>query len=246
MGEVYKAVDTRLGRSVAIKILAHPFAADATSRQRFEREAKAISSLNHPHICTLYDVGSHDGLEFLVMEHLEGETLSERLGQRALPLAETLRCAIEMADALEAAHERGIIHRDFKPANVMLTSDGAVKLLDFGIAKAATGLAGASSSEALTIVTKGAGPVPLIGTPNYMSPGPRHARRPTHRYLGFRLRAVRNVDGEKSIRRKDSSRHHVGDPRARAKSLGAAAHYSDRRAPLATPLPREGREAPTA
>jgi serine/threonine protein kinase len=170
MGEVYKAVDTRLGRSVAIKILAHPFSADATSRQRFEREAKAISSLNHPHICTLYDVGSHDGLEFLVMEHLEGETLSERLGQRALPLAETLRCAIEMADALEAAHERGIIHRDFKPANVMLTSDGAVKLLDFGIAKAATGLAGASSSEALTIVTKGAGPVPLIGTPNYMSP----------------------------------------------------------------------------
>jgi serine/threonine protein kinase/Tol biopolymer transport system component len=170
MGEVYKAVDTRLGRSVAIKILAHPFAADATSRQRFEREAKAISSLNHPHICTLYDVGSHDGLEFLVMEHLEGETLAERLVQRSLPLAETLRCAIEMADALEAAHERGIIHRDFKPANVMLTPDGAVKLLDFGIAKAATNLAGAGSSDALTLVTKGAGPVPLIGTPNYMSP----------------------------------------------------------------------------
>ena len=170
MGEVYKAVDTRLGRTVAIKILPQHFAADPKLRQRFEREAKAISSLNHPHICTLYDVGSQDGLDFLVMEHLEGETLAERLAQRPQPLAETLRCAIEMADALEAAHERGIIHRDFKPANVMLTPDGAVKLLDFGIAKLATNLGATGSGQDLTVVTKGEGPAPVIGTPNYMSP----------------------------------------------------------------------------
>jgi Tol biopolymer transport system component/predicted Ser/Thr protein kinase len=170
MGEVYKATDTRLGRTVAIKILPLEFASDSTLRQRFESEAKAISSLNHPHICTLHDVGSKDGVEFLVMEYLEGETLAERLAQQPLAPAEILRYAIEMADALDAAHERGIIHRDFKPANVMLTPDGVVKLLDFGIAKIATNLQASGSSQDLTVVTSGEGPKPLIGTPNYMSP----------------------------------------------------------------------------
>lgn len=169
MGEVYKAIDTRLGRTVAIKILSERIAADPELRQRFEREAKVISSLNHPHICTLHDVGAQDGLEFLVMEHLEGATLAERLAERPLALAEVLRYAIEMADALEAAHERGVIHRDFKPANVALTPGGAVKLLDFGIAKGRTSLF-VEPNQPLTVVTKGELRGPALGTPNYMSP----------------------------------------------------------------------------
>ena len=142
MGEVYRARDTRLGRIVAIKVLRSHFASDPRRRQRFDREARLISQLNHPNICTLHDVGLEDGIDFLVMEYLEGETLAHRLTGgapsregRGLPLEEALAIAIQIADALEAAHRKGIIHRDLKPGNVMLTKTGA-KLLDFGIAKA--------------------------------------------------------------------------------------------------------------
>ena len=121
MGEVYKARDTRLERAVAVKILTAKLAADPQFRERFDREARAISQLTHPHICTLYDVGEHDGTAFLVMELLDGETLAERLQKGALPLAEALTIAIQIADALGAAHRRGILHRDLKPSNVMLT-----------------------------------------------------------------------------------------------------------------------------
>src|SRR5882762_7828556 len=133
MGEVYRARDTRLERIVAIKILpAH--AATEERRQRFEREARAISALTHPHICILHDVGRHDGIDFLVMEYLEGETLADRLKKGALPLEQALRYGIEIAGALDKAHRHGIVHRDLKPGNVMLTKSGA-KLLDFGLAK---------------------------------------------------------------------------------------------------------------
>src|SRR6476661_4615256 len=135
MGEVYKARDTRLDRTVAIKVLPSHLSSSEEVRQRFEREAKTISSLSHPHICALYDVGNQDGVEFLVMEYLEGETLSDRLLKGALPAEQTLRYGIEMADALDKAHRQGIVHRDLKPGNVMLTKSG-VKLLDFGLAKA--------------------------------------------------------------------------------------------------------------
>jgi eukaryotic-like serine/threonine-protein kinase len=134
MGEVYRARDTRLGRSVAIKLLRSQLAQDARRRERFEREAQAISRLNHPRICTLYDVGHHDGHEFLVMELVDGETLAQRLTRGPLPLALAVRHAIEIAEALDHAHRRGITHRDLKPANIMLTPSGA-KLLDFGVAK---------------------------------------------------------------------------------------------------------------
>ena len=136
MGEVYRARDTRLGRDVAIKILPQHLTAKANVKQRFEREARAISSLQHPNICTLYDVGHQDGTDFLVMEYLEGETLSKRLERGPLATAEMLRIAIEIADALEKAHRQGVVHRDIKPGNIMLTKSGA-KLLDFGLAKAA-------------------------------------------------------------------------------------------------------------
>ena len=134
MGQVYKARDTRLGRFVGLKVLRGDFARDPERRKRFEREARAVSSLNHPRICTLYDVGQDKGREFLVMEFLEGETLEQRLQRGPLPLEVAVQHAIEIAEALDHAHRLGFTHRDLKPGNVMLTRGGA-KLLDFGLAK---------------------------------------------------------------------------------------------------------------
>ena len=134
MGEVYRAKDTRLDRTVALKVLPSELSANPVLRERLEREAKAISGLAHPHICTLYDVGQDDGIDYLVMEYLEGETLADRLQKGPLPLQQALKCSIEIAAALDAAHRQGVVHRDLKPGNVMLTKSGA-KLLDFGLAK---------------------------------------------------------------------------------------------------------------
>jgi serine/threonine protein kinase len=147
MGEVYKARDPRLDRRVAIKVLRAEYASDPTFRERFEREARAVAALNHPHICTLHDVGTHEAIDFLVMEYLEGETLAKRLEKGALPFDQALRHAIEIVDALDKAHRAGITHRDLKPGNIMLTKAGTgTKLLDFGLAKlgpmAGTALAG--------------------------------------------------------------------------------------------------------
>jgi serine/threonine protein kinase len=125
MGEVYRARDTRLGREVAIKVLPEAFARDADRLARFDREARAVSSLNHPHICVLHDIGNQDGIAFLVMEYIEGETLFSRLAKGPLPLEEALRYAIEIAGALALAHRQGIYHRDLKPGNIMLTRSGA-------------------------------------------------------------------------------------------------------------------------
>jgi len=134
MGEVYKAKDTRLDRTVALKVLPSHLSSDPDLRRRFEREARAISSLSHPNICTLFDVGQHEGLEYIVMEYLEGQTLADRLNSGPLPLDEVYRYAIDIADALDRAHRSGIVHRDLKPGNIVLTPTGA-KLLDFGLAK---------------------------------------------------------------------------------------------------------------
>jgi serine/threonine protein kinase len=169
MGEVFKARDTRLDRTVAIKILSAPIAGNPDIRQRFEREARAISSLNHPNICTLYDVGSENDTNFLVMEYLEGETLSARLSRGALPFSELLGYATQIADALDKAHRQGLIHRDLKPGNVMLVKSGA-KLLDFGLAKlqpwggVVQGVSGVTRTTPLT------GEGTLVGTMQYMSP----------------------------------------------------------------------------
>ncbi|HLW83552.1 MAG TPA: serine/threonine-protein kinase, partial [Candidatus Acidoferrales bacterium] len=175
MGEVYRARDTRLGRDVAIKILPQHLTEKADARQRFEREARAVSSLNHPHICTLYDIGQQDGTDFLVMEYLEGETLAKRLEKGALPTAELLRIAIEISDALEKAHRQGILHRDLKPSNIMLTKSGA-KLMDFGLAKASDA-AGAPMLSSLTqSLNPSAKTTPvtaegtIVGTFQYMAP----------------------------------------------------------------------------
>jgi serine/threonine protein kinase/Tol biopolymer transport system component len=169
MGEVYRAKDTRLERTVAIKILPAQFSSDPVRKQRFEREAKTISSLNHPHICVLYDVGSQDGVDYLVMECVEGETLSKRLEKGPLPLEQVLRYGAQLADALGKAHRNGVIHRDLKPGNIMLTSNGA-KLLDFGLAKPSAALL----SELTLTAQIPASPVTqegtIIGTFQYMSP----------------------------------------------------------------------------
>ncbi|HZU45337.1 MAG TPA: serine/threonine-protein kinase, partial [Terriglobales bacterium] len=185
MGEVYRARDTRLGRDVAIKVLPQQFSTDADLKQRFEREARAISSLSHPNICALYDVGSQDGTEYLVMEYLEGETLADRLLRGPLPVQEVLKVGSEVADALDKAHRQAIIHRDLKPGNIMLTKSGA-KLMDFGLAKTAAGtlgMAAGSSGAPLTPssptspiagLTRKASPLTqkgmIVGTFQYMSP----------------------------------------------------------------------------
>src|SRR6266536_3497353 len=172
MGEVYKARDTRLERTVAIKVLPQHLSASLEVRQRFEREAKTISQLSHPHICALYDVGNQDGVEYLVMEYLEGETLAERLVKGPLPLEQTLRFGIEIADALDKAHRQGIVHRDLKPGNVMLTKSG-VKLLDFGLAKAVKPAGPVSALTSLPTMADGRSLTQegtILGTFQYMAP----------------------------------------------------------------------------
>ena len=173
MGEVYRARDTRLERSVAIKILPPRLSGTPQARQRFEREARAVSSLNHPHICALYDVGSQEGTDFLVMELLEGETLAGRLDRGPLSIEQTLRIASEVAQALESAHRQGVVHRDLKPGNIMLTKAGA-KVLDFGLAKLGastghptlSGLSALHTEEPHPLTADGA----IVGTLQYMSP----------------------------------------------------------------------------
>jgi len=176
MGEVYRAKDTRLDRIVAIKVMPASSAADPEFRARFEREARTISQLSHPHICALFDVGNQDGVEFLVMEHLEGETLADRLKKGPVPVEQALGLAEEIADALDKAHRMGIVHRDLKPANIMLTKAGS-KLLDFGLAKmGAAAVPGTVETRLLTSVGPQASADPLtargtiLGTFQYMSP----------------------------------------------------------------------------
>src|ERR1700675_1898350 len=171
MGEVYRSKDPRLDRIVAIKVLPDHLADRSELRERFEREAKTISSLNHPHICTLYDVGHQDGTDYLVMEYLEGETLAARLVKGPLPLDQVLKYAIEIVDALDKAHRNGITHRDLKPGNIMLTKSGT-KLLDFGLAKLKQEVtpANVQLSELPTVndplTARGA----IVGTLQYMAP----------------------------------------------------------------------------
>src|SRR5215471_2881487 len=167
MGEVYRARDTRLHRTVAIKLIRAERAWSRDFRQRFQHEAQAISALNHPHICSLYDIGEQDGLDYLVMELVEGESLAEALKRGPEPVEKTLRYGAEIADALAAAHARGIVHRDLKPGNIMITEAG-VKVLDFGLAKRFGQVRGADVTTATMEGETSAGQI--LGTVAYMSP----------------------------------------------------------------------------
>jgi eukaryotic-like serine/threonine-protein kinase len=202
MGEVYRANDTRLDRTVAIKVLASRLSSSPELKQRMEREARAISSLNHPHICQLYDVGSQNGSDYLVMEFLEGETLAERMRKGSMPFSEIYKVGIAVADALAVAHRHGIVHRDLKPSNIMLTQNGA-KLMDFGLAKplavASAGGSTAAPPPSFTAAVTLSGPSPLsplttagtiIGTIQYMSPEQIEGKEADPRSDIFALGAV--------------------------------------------------------
>ncbi len=190
MGEVYLARDTRLDRTVAVKVLPAPLSTSPELRQRFEREARSISSLNHPHICALYDIGHEDGIDYLVMEHLEGETLANRLVRGALTAREMLSVAIQVADALEKAHRQGVVHRDLKPGNIMLTRTGA-KLLDFGLAKIGGGPSSSSQlTTSPTLVTPLTAEGSIIGTFQYMAPEQLEGREADSRTDIFAFGAV--------------------------------------------------------
>ena len=192
MGEVYKARDTRLHRTVAIKIIRTHLSGDAEFRSRFQREAHAIAALQHPHVCTLYDVGHQNGTDFLIMEYVEGETLADRLSKGAVPLDQALKIAIEIADALDKAHRQGIVHRDLKPGNIMITKSGA-KLLDFGLAKLRPTNQQEMGAVSSSLATA---PAPLtergtiIGTLQYMAPEQLEAKESDARTDIFAFGAV--------------------------------------------------------
>ena len=154
MGEVYKARDTRLERSVAVKVLPEHIAKREDLRARFEREARAVGSLNHPNICTLHDIGSQDGVSYMVMELMEGETLAARIEKGPIPLEQALSYGSQIADALDRAHRAGVTHRDVKPANIMLTRDG-VKVLDFGLAKSTAAIGPNDATIVASLTTEG-------------------------------------------------------------------------------------------
>jgi Tol biopolymer transport system component len=231
MGEVYKARDTRLDRVVAIKVLPAQLSSDPQFRDRFDREARAISALDHPHICALYDIGEQDGTSFLVMQYLEGDTLQDRLTKGALPLDQALQYAIQIADALVAAHRAGIVHRDLKPGNVMLTKSGA-KLLDFGLAKASGPVvAGAGLSMLPTTPPNLTAQGTILGTFQYMAPEQLEGQEADARTDVFAFGAVvyEMLTGKKAFQGKSQASligaimHATPQPIAAAQPLAPAA-----------------------
>lgn len=211
MGVVWKARDTRLNRIVALKMLPADFHGNAERRQRLLYEAQAASALSHPHIVTVYDIVEQDGAEFIVMEYVSGKTLDALIPRKGMRLGEALRIAVQVADALSAAHHGGIIHRDLKPGNVMVSESGAVKVLDFGLAKAEERPAGGDDEATRTVAPKTADGV-AVGTVGYMSPEQAEAKPVDARtdIFSFGAMLYEMITGER-IPRRYQSFHHGGD-----------------------------------
>ncbi len=257
MGEVYRARDTRLDRTVAVKILPDSLATDPQLRERFDREARAVAALNHPHICTLHDIGEQASdppaqlpLHYLVMELLEGETLAERLARGPVPVAQAIEIGAQVASALDAAHRAGLVHRDIKPANIFLVRRGGssalpvAKLLDFGLAKA--GPAASPAGSVSMLPTTPAGVDDARHHPRHAAlhgaragGGPRRGR--AHRHLRPGHRAARDADGRARVRRQVGGQRDGGHPRARRARPphGATVHAAAARARGGT-LPGQG------
>jgi serine/threonine protein kinase len=254
MGEVYRARDTRLAREVAVKLLPPSLAADEQFRARFEREAKTVSALNHPHICTLYDIGRQtvdgEALDYLVLELLDGGSLADRIARGPITLGELLRWSRQIGSALDAAHRKGIVHRDLKPANVMLTSAGA-KLVDFGLAKPSpteviAGMATQATGETLESITERG---TILGTFHYMSPeqlegGDVDARSDIfddgHAHL-------RDGDAPEGVRCRDPHRPDRGDRVVAARAdLECAGHDAAGPRPRGAAVLGQGPERPLA
>ena len=205
MGEVYRARDAKLGRDVALKVLPEAFARDAERMARFQREAKVLASLDHPNIASIYGLEDSSSTHALVMQLIEGPTLADRIKQGPIPIDEALRIAKQICEALEYAHERGIIHRDLKPANVKVTSDDAVKVLDFGLAKALEGDASSmdiSTSPTISRLATQAGSAAGDGGVHVARAGEGQSGGSPGGHLGVRLRAVRDADGEDGVQRR--------------------------------------------
>ncbi len=242
MGEVYRARDTRLDRDVAIKVLPTVAALDPDRLARFDREARLLASLNHPHIATLHGIEHTDGIRALVLELVEGDTLAEIIARGPLPVREALRLGGQIADALDAAHAKGVIHRDLKPANIKVTPGRQVKVLDFGLAKAFEPSELDADDPQLPTVTYDMTREGLvIGTAAYMSPEQARgqANRQAHGYLGVRVCALRDADRPPRIRGRDEVGHDCRDPRAGAGLVRAACIAAIRYRAPASPLPRE-------
>ncbi len=237
MGEVYRARDTKLDREVAIKVLPEAFAKDDARLRRFEREAKLLASLNHPNIASIYGLEESDGVTALVLELVEGPTLAERIEQGPIPVEETIAIARQIAEALEAGHDAGVIHRDLKPANVKLKEDGTVKVLDYGLAKALAGEApGGEDSElsqSPTLTRQGTQVGTILGTAAYMSPEQAKGKRVDKRA------DVRNADRGARVRRPGCLRYVGRGVACRARFRRAAGGNAARRSPGVTTLPDE-------
>src|SRR5438445_3517598 len=256
MGEVYRARDRKLGRDVALKILPDSFVDDPDRVSRFRREAQVLASLNHPHIAAIYGLeeaspstsSGQAAVQFLVLELVEGDTLAERLQRGALPVEDTLRFALQIAEALESAHERGIIHRDLKPANIKVTPDGRVKVLDYGLAKAMTGDATVPDLTHSPTVTMGAtlGGMLLGGRLHEPRAGPGFASRPPRRHLVLRGRALRDAHRQAGFPGQIALRHAGVGAEGRA-GLACATHpdASDS-SQTAAALPEKGPQTETA
>ncbi len=256
MGQVYRATDTTLGRQVAIKILPEAFAADPQRLARFEREAKTLASLNHPHIAAIYGFEKSSGMHALVMELVDGEDLSQRLARGAIPLQEALPIAGQIAEALEAAHQQGIVHRDLKPANIKLRPDGRVKVLDFGLAKMADPAGGSEPGrDELADAQRAcdeAGRHSRNGRLHVAGAGTWAAGRSAHGYLGVRVRLLRDADGHAGLCPRRACRT-SSRPCFKASPTGERSRRTRRPSPpaaqtlsaegLAQPPPRRGRRA---